>query len=255
MSPAGRLDLTRPRETRELLGVALRTYASNFGTVLAVSAAVVVPVQLVVSGVGLEELTSSYRESPTTAELLVPTAVSFLVVAPLIAAATIHILRELASGSRPHPGRSLQVGLDVFAPVFLAVLLAGIGIAAGLVLLVVPGLFLAVRWLFVPQTVVIDGARGANALRASWNATSGFWWRTFAVIVLANLVALLPGLLLVSPLDALAESADRQAIALAGMILTETLTAPFVAIVSTLLFYDLRARAKPAPPAQLTFDE
>lgn len=259
MSPAERLDLARAREFRELLGDALRTYARNFPTVIAVAAAIVVPVQLIVSGIGLEELTSSYRETATIPELLVPTAVSFLVVAPLIAAATIHILRELDAGRSPHAGRSLQDGLDVFAPVFLAIVLAAIGIAAGLTLLILPGIFLAVRWLFVPQAVVIDGARGQGALRASWEATRGFWWRTLGVILLANLVALLPGLLIVSPLNALAEAADRQAIALAGMIVTETITAPFVAIVSTLLFYDLRARARPAstepPPDQLTLDD
>jgi hypothetical protein len=259
VNPAERLDLARAREIRELLGDALRIYAQNFATVIAVAAAIVVPVQMIVSGIGLEELTAPYRESTTTAELLVPTAVSFLVVAPLIAAAAIHILRELAAAREPHPGRSLQVGLDVFAPVFLAVVLAGVGIAVGLLALIVPGLFLAVRWLFVPQAVVIDGARGAGALRASWEATRGFWWRTLGVILLANLVALLPGLLIVSPLNALAESADRQVVSLVGVIVSETITAPFVAIVSTLLFYDLRARAQPAtqapPPGQLTLDD
>jgi hypothetical protein len=62
------------------------------------------------------------------------------------------------------------------------------------------------------------------------------------VVLLANVVAFLPASLVVFPLQALAESADRQAISLAGVILTETLTAPFVALVSTLLFFDLRAR-------------
>ena len=92
------------------------------------------------------------------------------------------------------------------------------------------------------QAVVIDNARSTEALRASWRLTNGFWLRTFGVILLANIAAFLPASLVVLPLQALAESADRQAISLAGMILTETLTAPFVALVSTLLFFDLKAR-------------
>jgi hypothetical protein len=239
---AERFDLAKPRGIGDLLGDALRVYVRNFGTVFAIALAVVVPVQLIVSGIGLEELTSGYRENDGAAELLIPTIVSYLVVAPLIAAATIHMLQRLAEGERTHAGHSIQAGLDVFPAVFLAVLLAGLGTALGLVLLILPGIYVAVRWYFVPQAVVIDGARSTEALRGSWRLTNGFWIRTFGVILLANVAVFLPASLLVIPLQALAESADRQAISLAGMILTETLTAPFVALVSTLLFFDIRTR-------------
>lgn len=242
MSDGERLDLTRPRAVGELLSDAFVVYARNFPVLFLIAAAVVIPVQLVVSGIGLEELTSPYRDDAKRAELLIPTLVSFLVVAPLIAATTIHTLKDLAAGQAPHAGRALQAGLDVFAPVFLAVLLAGIGIALGLFLLILPGIYVAVRWFFVPQAVVIDGARGGDALRRSWELVQGFWWRTLGVALLANLVAVIPGIMIVGPLDALAKSADQQAISLAGSILAETLTAPFVALVSTLLFFDLRAR-------------
>jgi hypothetical protein len=245
-----RLDLAKQRGIWELLGDAFSLYLRNFPTVFVVGLAVVLPVQLIVSGVGLEELTSGYRESENNAELLIPMIVSFLVVAPLIAAATIHMLQRLADGERPRPGPSIQAGLDVFAPVFLAVLLAGAGIALGLLLLIVPGIYVAVRWYFVAQSVVIDGARSTEALRGSWRLTNGYWFRTLGVVLLANIVAFLPASIVLLPLQALAESADRQSIALAGMILTEALTAPFIALVSTLLFFDIRARRSATPADQ-----
>lgn len=246
MNETERLDLARQRGIGELLGDAFGIYLRNFGTVFAIGLAVVLPVQLIVSGIGLEELTSGYRSNDSTAELLIPTSVSYLVVAPLIAAAAIHLLRAVADGKRPHAGSSIQAGLDVFAPVFLAVLLAGAGTAIGLTLLILPGIYVLVRWYFVPQAVVIDDARAAEALRGSWRLTGGYWMRTFGVILLANIAAFLPASLLLLPLQALAESADRQAIALAGMIVTESLTAPFIALVSTLLFFDIRARRSAA---------
>jgi hypothetical protein len=45
-----------------------------------------------------------------------------------------------------------------------------------------------------------------------------------------------------SPAALLAEAVDLQAVALLGSILAETLTAPFVALVATLLYFDLKAR-------------
>ena len=124
--------------------------------------------------------------------------------------------------------------------------LAGIGIAAGLVLLVVPGVYVAVRWYLVPQAVVIDGARGLRALRRSGELVQGFWWRTFGLLVAANLAAVIPGLVLVTPFEAIASSADRAIWSLVGTVATETITAPFVALFSTLLYYDLRVRQRGA---------
>jgi len=72
----------------------------------------------------------------------------------------------------------------------------------------------------------------------------GSWWRSFGVVLLANLAVAFPGLLVIVPFEALAESADREAVALVGTIVTDTITATYVALVITLLFHDLRARER-----------
>jgi len=61
-------------------------------------------------------------------------------------------------------------------------------------------------------------------------------------VLVANLAAAVPGLLLAAPLTALAESSGRTVWSLVGTILTEMVTTPFVALLGTLLYYDLRAR-------------
>ncbi len=238
--------LERPRDITALFGDALRAYGSNVWTFLLVSAAIVVPAELVVSGIGLEKLTGPYDESPAPAEAIIPTLVTFLVIAPLITATCISALREIATGARPRPGRTLAAGLEAFSPIFFAVLLAAVGIALGLVLLIVPGIFLFVRWFFVPQAVVLENARGPEALSASGRVVDGFWWRVFGIVILANLAATVPNLLLIEPFGAIARSADRAVWGLVGQIAAETVTTPFVALVSTLLYFDLRARRTPA---------
>jgi hypothetical protein len=236
------LELPRPRDIGALFGDALRAYRSHLGTFLLVSAAIVVPADLVVSGIGLEQITAPYDDTPAAAETIIPTAVSLLVVAPLITATCIHALREIAGGGAPRAGRTLLAGLEAFAPIFVAIVLAAAGIALGLLLLIVPGVYLAVRWYFVPQTVVVDGARGPSALAASGRAVDGFWWRVCGIVILANFAAALPNLFLAVPFAAIAKSADRAMWSLVGQMAAETVTAPFVALVSTLLYFDVRAR-------------
>lgn len=238
------LQLERPRDISALFADALGVYARNAGVFLALSAAVVVPVHLVVEGIGMEQLTSGYDADLSPAETAIPTAVSFLVVAPLMAAMCIHALLRVGHGERPRVGPALTSGLEAFAPVLLAVVLAGLGIAVGLLLLILPGVYVAVRWYLAPQVVVVDGARGTEALRRSAELVRGAWWRTFALVLLANLAALLPAFILLAPFEALADSQDRAVWSLVGTVATETVAAPFVALFSTLLYFDLRARAE-----------
>ena len=242
-------DLGRPREVGELFRDSLTLYAGHFGLFVLIALAVVAPVQLIVSGIGLEELTSAYRDDGSLARTAIPTAVSFFVSTPLITAATVAALGSLAGGERPHAGHSLQAALDAFAPLFLAVLIAAAGIALGLLAFILPGIYFAVRWYFVAQTVVIEGARGTDALARSAAVVQHAFWRTFAILLLANLATAIPGILILTPLTAAAEAADREAVLLVGKIATESLTTPFVALIATLLYYDLRARKARAADA------
>lgn len=239
------IELERPRDTGALLRDSLSVYLRHFWTFLALGAAVVVPSELIVSGVGLEQLSGGYDATPRFAEAAIPGAVSFLVTAPLITAICVFALRSLAAGDAPRAREALVQGFEMFTPIFLAVLLAAIGIAAGL-LLIVPGVYLFVRWYFVPQTVVLEGVRGVAALRASGRLVEGAWWRTFGLIVLVNLVTLLISVVLGAPFTAAADSTDRAIWALAGQIVAGMITQPFAALYSTLLYFDLRERRRSA---------
>jgi hypothetical protein len=235
------IELHRPREAGALLRDSFSVYRRHFWTFFAIGAVVVVPAELIVSGVGLEQLSAGYEGTPSFAEAAIPGAVSFLVVAPLISAICVFALRSVAAGNSPRARESLVKGFELFTPLFFAVVLAALGIALGL-LLIVPGLYLFVRWYFVPQTVVLEDARGPEALRASGGLVQGAWWRTFGLIVLVNVVALVAALVLGAPFAAAAESTDRAIWSMAGQMLAGAITQPFGALYSTLLYFDLRSR-------------
>jgi hypothetical protein len=237
------IELDRPRDAGGLLRDAFVVYIRHFGTFLALGALVVVPSELIVGGVGMEQLTSGYDDSLDFAEAAIPSAVSYLVVAPLITAICIYALQSVAEGGSPGAREAIVKGFESFAPIFFAVLLAALGTLAGAIL-IVPGVYLFVRWYFVPQAVVLEGARGTAALRASGRMVQGSWWRTFGLVVVVNLLALLVVIVVGTPFTAAADSSDRALWALIGQIVAGTLTQPFAALYSTLLWYDLRARKR-----------
>jgi hypothetical protein len=237
------IELERPRDARALLRDSFTVYTRHFWTFLALGALVVVPSELIVSGVGLEELSSGYDSSPSVAEAVIPAAVSYLVVAPLITAICVYALQSVAAGGTPRAREAIVKGFESFSPIFFAVLLAALGILLGAIL-IVPGIYLFVRWYFVPQAVVLEGAHGASALRASSRLVEGSWWRTLGLIVLVNVAALLVAFLLSAPFAAAAERADRAVWAMIGQILASAVAQPFGALYSTLLYFDLRQRKR-----------
>jgi hypothetical protein len=237
------IQLERPRDITALFRDGLGVYVRHLPAFLAIGAAVVIPVQLIVSGIGLGELTAGYDSSPPVAETVITTVVSFFVIAPLVTATCIHALRAVAATGSPRTGAALIAGLEAFTPLFFAILLQAAGIALGLLALLVPGIYLAIRWFFVPQAVVLDGRRGRQALVRSGEVVNGFWWRAFGIVIVANLAAALPAVVLTAPFAAIADSTDHQVYALVGAMAAELVTAPIVAILSTLLYFDLRARS------------
>jgi hypothetical protein len=238
--------LEQPRDVGALLRDSFTVYLRHFGTFLALGALVVVPSQVIVGGIGMEQLTADYDATAGWAETSIAAAVAYLVVAPLITAICVHALHSVAGGGSPGAREAIVKGFEAFAPIFFAVLLAAAGIAIGLFLLIVPGIYLFFRWYFVPQAVVLEGARNAAALRASTRLVTGAWWRTFGLVVLVYVLVGLASVVLGAPFTALADTTDRALWALAGNILATLVTQPFVALFSTLLYYDLRERKRAA---------
>lgn len=243
------LDLRRTRDLGALLADGFGTYFRNFPRFLAVSVGVVAPVHLIVSGVGLRQLFDDYDKHPSLPETLVPTVANYLIVGPLVTAMCLYLLLDLANGRTPSVRRAAQSGLDLFAPLFAAVVLAGLGIAAGL-LLIVPGLFLLVRWYFVSEAVVIENLRGPAALQRSWDLVKGDGWRVFGVLLLSSLAVGGGVAVLQQGALALANSTGRAAWELAGTIVTQSLAAPATAVIGALLYFDLRARREQPGPAR-----
>jgi hypothetical protein len=242
--------LDAQRTVGQMLSDALALYRADWRTYLLVVAVVIVPAELVVTGLALGELSGPYQASQSTGEFLIGVALQQLVTVPLSTAMAISVLLARLRGETAPARAAIQAGLDLFPALLLAVVLVGIGVAVGLMVLLVPGIFLAVRLLVTVPAVVIEGRRAQGALERSWTLTRGAFWHTLATILVVNLVALVGvAFLVVLPFSAVADTSDAQAVALAGSVLGQLVAVPLTAIATALLFGDLRARRAAADAA------
>jgi hypothetical protein len=240
--PRAPLDLRRPRDVGGLIADGFNLYFREFRTFFVIAVAVVVPVELVVLGVGLGWFTSDYDSSPSVGENVIPLVTNFFVVAPLTSAMCIYALLDVADGRRPSAREAIQRGLDIFAPLLLVLLLFAAGVVLGFIALFVPGIYLAVRWTFYIQAVVVDGRRSTDALRRSAELVDGTWWRVAGITLAANFLVGGLSAVISAPFLAAARSTDQAVFQLIGQTLGGVMFAPAAALIMTLLYFDQRLR-------------
>lgn len=129
--------------------------------------------------------------------------------------------------------RSVQ---DSIVPIAAASIVASIAIAIGLALFIVPGLVLITIWSLIVPAIVLEKSRAFEAFGRSQGLVKGNGLEVFGVVALTFLILVLFGIVvgaILSPLDPSARG-------LVSNTISGTLTAPFIALAWTLLYYRLR---------------
>jgi hypothetical protein len=127
--------------------------------------------------------------------------------------------------------------------IIVAGLLLGLAIAVGLLLLIVPGLYLMTIWIAVIPAIVLENRGIGESFGRSRELVRGYGWNVFGIIVLTILILLGVGItigLILSPLAEWLASLIQQ-------IVANTIVTPFVVAVWTLVYYRLKGREEAAP--------
>ncbi len=81
----------------------------------------------------------------------------------------------------PSPKEALMMSLKKCIPVVLSYILFVAMVGAGSILLLIPGIFLAVRFCYFPFATMLDDKGIISSLSKSWEITKGNFWRTFSL--------------------------------------------------------------------------
>jgi hypothetical protein len=141
-------------------------------------------------------------------------------------------------------GQTFSAAREHLGAVVVAGILAAIGITIGLILLIVPGLILLTWWCLIVPTIVLENRSAGESFSRSRELVRGYAWSVFGVILLVVLLLIGFQIVLSIILTPLADWLQT----FVSNIVSGTLTAPFIAIVLTLLYFRLRgAKETPAP--------
>jgi hypothetical protein len=128
-----------------------------------------------------------------------------------------------------------------------ASILAGIAIAIGLILLIVPGLYLITIWAVIIPVIVLEQSGVMASFGRSHQLVKGRGWHVFGTLVLTWLILLAVNLILGLIFTALPDWLGRGL----SSVISGTIVAPFIALVVTLIYYRLSASAQvPTAPGE-----
>ncbi|MGI9299563.1 MAG: hypothetical protein ACR2PD_03935 [Luminiphilus sp.] len=114
-----------------------------------------------------------------------------------------------ASG-RDTPVSTLWEPYTMAVPLLIMFILMGVLIVGGLLLLILPGIYLAIAYSFAPYLIIEKGLGVWESLETSRKAITQYWWRYFGLmlvsglLVIAGIIPLFIGLIWVLPLITIA---------------------------------------------------
>jgi intracellular septation protein A len=228
-----------------ILGTAFQLYRRYWRTLLPIAALVVVPLTMLEHAVGdwvhshgqqlQDQVVSTSFWAEATAWLLAALA-GLLLYQVLTGAITRAIAAEVA-GQDPGVEQSYRFGFARLGPILVVSILVGLATLLGLIVFIIPGIYIGVRLAVSTQALVVEGKQGTEAMRRSWDLVGGHWWHAAFTVLLAGLLTEVVNAVITAPFSADAWLAQAVAAAVAT-----TVTLPFGALVGVLLYLDLRAR-------------
>jgi hypothetical protein len=252
----------RPLRVGEILDAGIKLYVRNARTLMALTACVVVPLQLLSAIVlmstvsngdqvptGFGALASRTSTSDTTTSLGAQATllVVGILVSALTTAACVRAVSDLYAGRDADMTSSLRFAARRILPLLTMEVLYFLGLSIAFVALIIPGIWLYVAWSVAAPALLIERTGPVRSLGRSRRLVKGRWRSTAAVLIVAAvMVALLSGAF-EALLVAIALTSNPSAL-LAVVVVTlasgisTVVVEPFRAAVTTVLYYDLRIR-------------
>jgi hypothetical protein len=154
--------------------------------------------------------------------LIVPVLISSLVgliISALVQGALTRATVVASEGGKVSFGDCLSTGLSVALPLIGLAIITAIGIALGMILLIVPGIILALMWSVAVPALVVERVGVFEALGRSNALTKGAKWKIFGLAVIIMVAYWLLSVILgMVGLSAINGSNPEAAVSVSGII-------------------------------------
>jgi hypothetical protein len=247
-----------PRGAGDIIGSAFEIYGKNARQLLIIVAIIAIPLSVLswlITQVILEGRSGALAVIAVLAGIVIGVVTGAILQAALLRAAA-----QATLGDSIDVDMSYRWGLRRFGGVILVSLLVALAFivgaipgvliavgvpALGVILAFVGAIALMVLFSASIPALIVENLRATEALRRSWNLVKPHFWHAFTVIIVSFLIAAVVGGLIGSI------GGTNDVVRLIFGAIAQIIVAPFSALVSVLLYIDLRTREEPLTPSGL----
>jgi hypothetical protein len=251
-----------PMMFSDLLDGSFRLLKANLGAIVLVAAVFLIPVNLVAAffqrdllgGYGFLE----FMQDPSLAEQaaeagpsnaaaigIVIAALAGFLVTPFIGGATSMIVASSYLGGELKAGPAMRATGRAFLVLLAVFLMTALLKLAGLLLCLVGALVPMTLFLVTTPVVMVEHARPIQAMARSVTLVRPRFWPVMAIGIGSGILATFLGNILATPFAVAALAVGYRwgwILAAIGAIIPALITTPFVSILATLVYFDLRIR-------------
>jgi hypothetical protein len=157
--------------------------------------------------------------------------------------------RDILDGRRDHTIGSLFGAASPFIGRLIgAGILAGIAITIGLILLIVPGLYLLTIWAVIVPVIVLERVGVFDSFGRSQQLVKGYGWPVLGVLVCLFIIQIVVSLIVNAIFYGILSNLAGYLI---GDLISRTLIAPLSALAAAVLYFELkRLHGEPIPGSE-----
>jgi hypothetical protein len=183
-----------------------------------------------------------------TLVLIVGLGLFYILSGVILQGGVVHGAVASLNGKRASAGDCLATGMKYAVPLFLIGLLMMLGIFAGAILLIVPGIILAMSWVAVGPACIVEHTGVFGSFKRSRELARGHRWAIFGLYLLVGLLMILIAMIfgalslaLSGVPDSLPENAAGPALPeLVGDVISTMVTSILGSALAASVYYELR---------------
>jgi hypothetical protein len=258
-TPVAPLRIARRRTWGQIVAVSARMYVKHPLLLLRLGA-LLIPITLLitllqwllVAGLDFASSTSGEAASVFAFVAIVAGAALTLLGLGLVQAATACALVEIDAGRKVRAVHAYRLAFRHIRPLLgaIALYVAAWVVLTTTVFLIPVAIWLAVRWCLAAPVVVLEERRAFPALRRSGGLVRSRWIRAGSLVGISAVTAIAAGPLVGAVLILLTEMPLALLNVVAGVVYA--LAMPFVALVTSYVYFDARTRLELEPVARLS---
>lgn len=152
-------------------------------------------------------------------------------------------------------GAAFEAGIKLFLPLLGLGIVVGLGTMLGFILLIVPGIIVAVMWSAATGALVVEGRGIFESLQRSRDLTRGYRWPIFGLAVIYMVVSFVIGMLVggigMATGGSFLDGSTNMAVNMATNAVSNILTGVIGGAGAAALYYELRSVKEGVGPEQL----